>query len=853
LIPGGLALELEQVGQGMVIECKKFQKRIQTEVREEIKIEWLCNIVAGLNVIDSYPYPRTTMIKNYILVAFRSLRKNKSYILINTFGLGVSLACCISAYLILAYNLEFDNFHEADKVARIFTVHTHLKQQDGKETKNNNAPMALPPLAMPEMTGIERYTRYLSDGCYMRYGDKAFSEGISFADSTFFDMFDYPLLRGNHKSFKDKYSIFLSEELARKYFGDDDAVGKLLVLNFPNEVEIEVMVGGVLKKVPLNNSFYFNAMMRIENLQDIHHLAVDNWGDWRDPSTYFELTDAKNAASISKQFDKYVPIRNEAKKDSHVLSYTLEPFKAYHTRDDIGWGYANMRMDALPLIVFSVMAGLILLIACFNLTNTSIAMTAKRLKEVGIRKAIGAMRQQIVSQFLFETILTITLSLLVGLVIAQWMVPAFTTMWELPYTMSDLSGLNLFVTLLILVFFASLLAGVYPALFNSKFKPVALLKGQVKVKGTNALTRTLVALQFAISVMVLIAGVVFIQNTKFQEAINVGYDKEKILTVRIQSESEFEILKNAVASNPKIEEVSLSDHHIGYSTYEYPIQIDTGEYTSQLLGVGKNYFKTVGLKLKEGRFPNLENATDKREAIVVNQAFLDKVGMKDPIDKVVTVHEKKRHIVGVIENHVDNLFRSKEAEPFLFYTADSTAYKLMEVRAEAIDLPAVKSFIEETWKKVFPTKPIEIQFQEDIVLAETKSVNGNLKKIFLFLTALGGLLSASGIFSLASLNITRRTKEIGIRKALGATVSQVVLLLNREFLIILVIAAVGGSVGGFFLTDALLASIYAHRISVSTVPVLLCAFTIFAIGIITTSLTILKAAKANPVDTLRTE
>src|SRR5690349_16546502 len=407
------------------------------------------------------------MLKNYLLVALRALRKNKSYVIINTFGLGIALACCMAAYLILAFNIEFDNFHADSKVKRIFKIHTHFLEKDGRETKNNNAPMALPPLAVPEVAGIERYTRYVSDGGYMRYGEKAFSERIVFADSTFFDMFDYPLVSGNHQSFKDKYSIFISEELARKYFADEEAVGKMLVLNFANEVEIEVIVGGVMKKVPLNNSFYFDAMMRIENLQDIHKLAVDNWGDWRDPSTYLELTDAANAASISKQFDKYVPIRNEAKKDNHVLSYQLEPFKSYFTQGDIGWSYANLPMDALPLIVFSAMAGLILLIACFNLTNTSIAMTAKRLKEVGIRKAVGAVRQQIVSQFLMETILTITLSLLVGLLMAQWIVPAFTEMWGLPYNLKDLSGVNLLISLLILVFFASILAGMYPALFNS--------------------------------------------------------------------------------------------------------------------------------------------------------------------------------------------------------------------------------------------------------------------------------------------------------------------------------------------------------------------------------------------------
>jgi len=793
------------------------------------------------------------MLKNYIIVAIRSLTKNKSFVIINAFGLGIALACCIAAYLILAFNLEFDDFHANNKVGRIFKIHTHLKEQDGKIIQNNNAPMALPPIAVPGIAGIERYTRYLSDGGYMHYGDKTFSEGISFADSTFFEMFDYPLQSGSHKAFKNKHSIFLSEELAKKYFGDEEAVGKILVLNFQNEFQVEAIVGGVLKKVPVNNSFTFKALMRIENLQDVHKIAVDSWGEWRDPSTFVELTSTSSAAAISKQFDKYISIRNEAKKDAHVVSYQLEPFKAYFTWNDIGWGYANMRMGAAPLVVFTSMAVMILLIACFNLTNTSIAMTAKRLKEVGIRKAVGAMRQQIVSQFLFETALTITLSLGVGLLLAQWIVPAFTEMWNLPFVLTELNGINLVVTLLGIVFFASLLAGIYPALFNSKFKPVALLKGTVKIGGTNALTRTLVAFQFALSVIVLVGGVVFIQNTKFQEAINYGYDKEMVVTVNIQSEKEFEAMKSAVASNPKILEVSVSDHQVGQSSYEFPVQIDTSEYRAQLIGVGKNYFETMGLKLNEGRFLNLENISDQNEAIIVNRAFINRVGLKDPLDKIVTVHNKKRHIVGIIENHVDNLYRSKDPEPFVFYPAESKEYKMMQVRAEASDLAGVKQHLEDTWKKLYPTKSFESRYQDEIVLGDVQRVNGNLKRIFLFLTVLGGLLSASGIFSLASLNIAKRTKEIGIRKALGATVSNVVMLLNREFVIILTLAGVVGAVGGFFLTNALLDVIYKYHISIPIASVVICAAVIFSIGIFTTSMTILKAAKANPVDTLRSE
>jgi putative ABC transport system permease protein len=793
------------------------------------------------------------MIKNYLLVALRSLRKNKSYLIINTLGLGVALACCITAYLILAYNIEFDSFFADDRVERIFKIHSHFQEKDGKVTQNNNAPIVMSPIAAQEIAAIKRFTRYLGDGGYMRYGDKAFSEQISFVDSTFFDMFSFPLVSGDHKSFKDKYSVFLTEKIAKKYFDDEPAIGKILVFNFANDFEIEAIVGGVVKDVPVNNTFAFEVMMRIENLYDIHKLKDDFWGEWRDPSTFIELTSADNAAAVSKQLDKYIPIRNEAKKDARVVAYKLEPFKAYFTQDDIGWGYANMRMGAAPIIVFTSMAALILLIACFNLTNTSIAITGKRLKEVGIRKAVGALRQQIISQFLFETVLTITSSLLVGLLLAQWIVPVFTKMWNLPYSLKDMSGLNMFISLVILVFIAALLAGIYPALFNSKFKPVALLKGQVQIKGTNALTRTLVAFQFALSVIVLVGGVVFIQNTQFQQQVKFGYDKEKVITVRIQSESEFEAMRNVINSNPKVLEISVSDHQVGWSSYQFPVKVDTAEYTAQFMGIGKNYFETMGFRLREGRFPNLENASDQKEVVVVNQAFLDKVNMTDPIDKILTVHDKKRHIVGVLENHVDNLFRSKEPEPFVFYPAESTSLKMMQVKGEQRDLPEIKEFLQTTWKKLYPTKPFESQYQEDIVMKEIKTVNGNLEKIFLFLTVLGGLLSASGIFSLASLNIAKRTKEIGIRKALGASITNVVTLLNREFIVILTLAAIAGSVGGFYLTDALLTEIYAYHIPVGIISVVICAFVIFAIGIFTTSFTIFKAAKANPVKTLRSE
>ncbi|MBL0742343.1 ABC transporter permease [Chryseolinea lacunae] len=793
------------------------------------------------------------MIKNYLLVAVRTLLKNKSYVIINALGLGVSLACCLAAYLWVAFNIEFDNFHDDAKVSRIFKVHTHTVEKDGRTPIDFQAPIMLAPVAAGEIAGIERYTRFIHGGGSMRYGDNAFNEGLSFADSTFLDLFDFPLVAGNAKSFKEKNSIFLTEEVAKKYFGNEDPIGKMLTLNFVNNYEMEAMVGGVFKDIPSNNTFGFRVLMRFENYIDYNKLNLDDWSDWRNPSTFFELSAPENAARVAAQFKKYIPHRNEVRTDVVVTSYSLEPFKKKFSQDTIRYGWSNLPIQMAPLIIFSSMALLILLIACFNLTNTSIAMTAKRLKEVGVRKTIGAARKQIVFQFLLETFLTILISLVVGLMMAQLIVPVFTDMWQIRFGLGDLSGLNLFIALLGLVFVTAMVAGIYPALVSSKFKPTVLLKGSVKIKGTNALTHSLVAAQFALSVIVLIAGVIFIQNTKYQDSIRFGYDKDQIITVSLQGERDFEAMEKALVSNPKVLSIGVADGTIGRNPYGTPIRIDTTQYEVQAMGIGKNYFETMGLKVVQGRNLNLDNASDVKEGVVVNRAFVERTGMKDPIDQIIFLHNGKHFIVGVIDNHIDNLYRAKEPEPFVFYAAGKEQYITMVVKTEHADLLETQKSLEKTWKEVFPTRPFESQLQDDVVLANSRELNTNLEKIFIFLTILGGLLSASGIFALASLNIAKRTKEIGIRKSLGASVRSVVTLLNREFVVVLSIAAVLGSVGGYYATNALLGVIYVYHIPVGLAPIVGCAIFIFLVGILTTSSTIMRAAKTNPVETLRSE
>ena len=791
------------------------------------------------------------MLRNYLQVAARSFHNNSRYIAVNILGLGISLACCITAYLLIAFTLEFDSFHKDKKVSGVFRIHTLSKDKENKVAIDFQAPMALPLAAASDMPGVGKITRYLVENGLLRHDEETFDENFAFADSTFFELFDFPLRSGNHKFFKDKNSIFLSEELSKKYFGNEDPTGKLLVLHAANETEIELYVGGVLQKIPMNNTFRFPALIRIENFEDIHNISLADWSDHHNPSVFLELTDPENASQISDRLSKYISIRNRAYTDEVADSYSLEPFKSAYDESEIRNSWVNHRMRPESIVIFVFMVSIILLIACFNLTNTSMTMIAKRLKEIGIRKAMGAARKQIISQFLFETLLTILASLGAGLLMAQFIVPVFTEMWSIPYGLEDINGLNLVIALTILVFITALLAGIYPALLGSGLRPILLLKGAAKIQGTNVLTRVLAGSQFALSVVMLIGGIVFIQNAGFQDAIKFGYDKEMIVVVNVRDERGFEAMEKASLENPKILSVAATQHNVGGNNYETYVTVDTTKYTTQAMAIGKNYFETLGLRTVQGRSFNVDNFSDKLEGVIVNTAFLQKTGINDPLDKIVTLHERKKRIIGVVEDHIDNLWRSQHPEPFVFYLAEKSQCETLLVKAGRGDLAEIQKYLQATWKKLNPNFPFSSQYLDDILLAESRGFNRNLKKTFLFMTLLGAILAASGIVALASLNVSRRVKEIGIRKALGASVIDVVELINREFIIILLVSSIAGSVAGFYFSSTVLSAIYAHHIPVGTIPVVAGALIIFCVGISATSTTIFRAARANPGEALK--
>lgn len=767
--------------------------------------------------------------------------------------MGLSLALCIVAYLLLAFNIEFDDFHKDEKTANIFRIHTLSKDQNGVLSRDFISPMVLPTIAATQISGINKTSRYLIDKVTLSKNNNTFYETISYADSSFFQLFDFPLTAGSHDLFTDKNSIYLSEEMATKYFGNEVSVGKTLSLINTNGTKQELTVAGVLQKIPFNNTFKFSALVRIENYIQNNNINIDDWTDKHDVSAFVSVSKEQNVTAINTELKTFVNQRNNALKENAVESFTLVPFKSDFTESDIRKSMVNHKMRPETFIIFACMVFIILLIACFNFTNTSMSTIINRMKEVGVRKAIGAQKRQIAFQFGIESILSIFISLILGLAMAAFIVPAFSNMWNLPYGLSDLNGLNFFIALFLIVFLTAIIAGIYPALLGSNYKPILLLNGTLKIKGTTLFTRILVGMQFTLSVIVFIAGVIFIQNTKFQEKLNFGYEKDKIISLDLNGVREFDLFRNAIISNPKILTVGATKGNVGNNDYLSQVTIDDKKHDVQIMPVGKNYFETMGLKFSQGRSFSLESGMDQNESVIVNQAFLNYAKIANPIGKIVEINNSKKQVIGVTNNHIDNLFRSNVAEPFVFYPAETNEYKTMLVKTNHSNLKEVQTYLGFEWKKLFPNQPFESRYLEESILGESRKWNTNLLKTFLFITLLGCILSVSGIFALASLNIKKKTKEIGIRKILGASINNLMWLINKEFVVILSIAGVMGTIAGFFFTKTILSAIYAYATPVHLGIAIACALSIFLVGISTTSSIIFKASVANPVKSLKTE
>jgi len=791
------------------------------------------------------------MFKNYLLVTFRNLLKNRVFTLINILGLGISLSVCIVAFFNHMFNYEFDrNNVNFDKIYRV----NSFRDMEGREQEYGSVPATLGLVIKKDIPGIEKGARLMRTESPVKTGDNIFSTRISYVDPEFLDIFTFPIIVGDKKSIENQANVLVSSTMATKLFGKDYPIGKTISIFNDKNKEFTYTVGAVFADLPLNSSFRIDILSHYDNFK-----LMWEWSDsdWKKTTTclFIQVPDKSGLSSITQSLKNYLPVQNKAREDFRMTRFSLVPLKEVGSNSRTTWS-SGLFPSLHPAALYSppVMALFILLIACFNFANTSIATFSKRLTEIGLRKTFGGQRRQLVTQFMIETLIICFMALLVALILAEFLVPAYSSLWnymkiELTFT----RYLFFWVFLILLLLFTGFMAGVYPAMYVSSFSPVNILKGASPFRGAGKLSSVLLALQFSISVMALVMGLVFFKNAVYQRTLDLGYDRDKLIVVPVVQDLSTSF-RNEILTNPKIISVGGTRNHIGWGSYSRPIKDAIKQLEVEMMDIGPEYGSTMGLRLVEGRLfdKSREEADRTNKSIVINQKMVKDFGWKEPVGMTVTLYDTTRlTVIGVVKDfYVNGLWQ--KINPTLLRLASNDQYGVLAVRAEPKDLPSVLDYLSSKWKSQATNFIFGGMYQED-TMQDEKAINNSILKVNLFLAIVATLLSLIGMYNLVSLDIIRRTKEMGIRKIQGAPVPLIMYLVSKKFLVILVIASLLGCAGGYYMSNMLMDSIWDYFVQIKAGILILAAAIMFVATILTIVFKILKAALRNPVDSLRYE
>ncbi len=776
--------------------------------------------------------------------------KNKLFVFINIVGLGISLACCIVAFLNWDYNNKFDTYH-TDSVD-VYRVN-FVRITNGRPVKNGSCPLPLGAQIKTSFSNVDQVIRYNPVGGNFRINNEMFSTDVAAVDPEFFDSFKFPMIAGTAESIQDKQSIVISEKLKEKHFPDDGNIIGQTLTYINGDKRIEYKIGGVFAEPPKNNSFYSEAFIQYDNALDINTWNKDNWAIFN--NTFVKIKNPAEVPNVTRQLQDYVAVQNAAKKDYMVAEYYLDPFQGMAVRaerEDVWNHWFNSSLPSAAAFAPIIMAILILLIACFNFTNTSIAIANRRIKEIGIRKVLGSSRRQLIFQFMGENIMLVIMALIVGLILSAFLVPAYSAMWPFLEIHLDLiENIDLLGFLALLLLFTAVLAGSYPAFFISSFQPTTILRGTVKFSGTNKLTRILLTLQYSISLIAIISGFVFSQNANYQENYDMGFDVERIAFAYVSDEQGFTKLRNELDGYDIIKEMAGSRHSIGSSWYTDPIKNKGAELDVSIFDVGPGYISTVGATLVEGRDFMENSQSDVAGSVIINGQLAREMGWPNPIGERITLSDTiSLSVVGVVKDIYFDGGLWDPLEPMLLRAADKSRYRYLTVKTDSENLLEAKALMDEKWAVVFPDELSNVGFMDE-EKANSLLVNTNIKILFIFLGIVAALLSVIGLFSMVSLNLVKKMKEIAVRKVFGASIQNITLGVSKEFIIILSIASALGSLGGYFLTDMLMGSIWTYYVPLHFLPFILSITILIIASGITVSGKVLKAASSNPAKILR--
>jgi putative ABC transport system permease protein len=791
------------------------------------------------------------MLKNYFIVALRTLSKNRVFTIINIIGLGLALAVCIVAFFNHMFNYEFDRNNENfDEIYRI----NSFRDMEGREQEYGSVPATLGLHLKKDIPGITHAARLTRSGSPVKEGDEVFPSQISYVDPEFLDIFTFRIIHGEKNSIESQGNVIISSTMANRLYGNDFPVGKALTIVNDRNAEFSYIVTGVFEELPQNSSFRIDILTHFDNFMKMWNV---NDADWKFNVTaiFIQVPDKSHVPAINASLRNYVTVQNRAREDFKLNRWVLVPLKDVGANSRTTWN-SGLYPSLHPAAVVSppIMAIFILLIACFNFANTSIATFSKRLKEIGLRKTFGGQRSQLVQQFLFETMVICSLALLTAIALAQWLVPAYSSLWAYMSIELTFTRYPVFWLFLVLLLSATgFLSGVYPALYVSSFSPINVIKGTSGFKGTGRFSATLLTLQFTISVMALVLGVIFVSNARFQKTVDRGYDKDNLIFMPLPPEN-YVSFRNEIRGNPLIIAAEGTQHHVEWGKSRRPVKYGERQLEVDMLDVGPGYPSAIGLRLVEGRMFEEGRVDADRSAgsVLVNKIFVSGFDWTDPVGHTFTLYDTLKYtVIGVVDDFYTSGLWQK-IEPTAVRLAQGDRYNNMAVRGNQQDLPAILEYLREKWKEQGTNYVFGGRLQEDI-MKEEKDINGSIMKVNIFLALAAGILSLIGMYNMVSLDIIKRTREVGIRKIQGAPVPGIMFLMSRKFLIVLGLASLFGCIGGYYLSYSLMDSIWDYFVGIKAGMLIFSAMVLVTATVLTIILKIMKAATRNPTVCLRYE
>ncbi|WP_337044695.1 ABC transporter permease [Emticicia sp. 17c] len=805
------------------------------------------------------------MIRNYLKIAFRSLLRNKSYAFINATGLAVGIAACLLLFLIVQFELSFDNFHT--KKDRIYQVVSEFNY--GGISYGRGAPLPVPLALRTDYPQLEKVAGIAEAGGQINIYDakkqnieKKFKDegGMFYAEPEFFEIFDFPLLSGNAKTMlSEPNTAVLTQEMAEKFFGNwKSAIGK--TINIDNDKQ-GYRITAILKNIPKNTDFPLKVVFSYKNFLSYNKNNINDWesvsGSW---NCFLLLPPQISGAKFNAFMPDFDKKHKTAEERSRVRNF-IRPLSESHFDSRFG-NFTHHTISPEMIWVLEIIGAFLLLVACVNFINLATAQAVNRSKEVGIRKALGSNKAQLRSQFLGESALITLMSMIVAILLAQIALPFLNNLLDYPLSLSFINNPILLLFLVVVAVVVIFLSGFYPALVISGFNPILALKSKITAKsvGGISLRRVLVVSQFSIAQFLTVATLVVVSQMNYFQNASLGFDKEAIIRIPLPNDStgqaKYDLLKTQLLQQTGVKNVSIAfrcpaEGNDWNSPFQYDHRPKDTDFSAFLNWADADYFKTFNLKFVAGKG---YAASDTVQGYVINETMVKKLGAKNAeevLGKEINFWggKMKAPIVGVIKDYHARSLHG--AIPPLVIASRKNFFGVMGVKLEAQNMQSGLASVEKIWNKLFPDYLYQYEFL-DKSIANFYQQERKLSILYEIFAGIAIFISCLGLYGLVSFMAVQRTKEVGIRKTLGASVAHIVYLFSKEFTLLIGVAfLIAAPVGYYFMHNWL--KQFEYRIDIGVGIFLLAIMSSIAIAWLTVSYQAIKAALVNPIKSLKTE